>query len=90
MVRSVPTGHTVSAWPSAITCPLFFRPGNSTSHTRCLPNLPPGNVFTLANGVTVSETSSTNRLTAEGSSLGDSHSTNWRIRATISACRARA
>jgi hypothetical protein len=75
MVRSVPTGHTVSEWPSARICPLFFRPGSFISQTRWWP----GNFFTAAMGATVSETSSTNRPSAAGSSLGDSHSTNWRI-----------
>ena len=59
-------------------------PGSFISATRCLPKRPPGNVFTAAKGPTVSETSSTKRLTAAGLSLGDSHSTNRLIRATIS------
>ena len=44
--------------------PFFRRPGRCISHTRCLPNWPPGCVFTRANGAAVSATRSMNRSTA--------------------------
>src|SRR5215467_14496276 len=82
--RNVPDVQTVSEWPSVRMRPDFFFPGSFISQTTCFPNEPPGNVRTAAKGETVSETSSTKRLTAAGLSLGDSHSTNSPIVAIIS------
>ena len=83
--RSVPIGHTVSECPSASTCPLFALPGNCISAAIRAAEPAARQLFTLAYGATSSATSSTKRVTAAASSLGDSHSTKRRIAAVISA-----
>jgi hypothetical protein len=90
MVRSVPIGHTVSGMAQRQHLPALLSARQLHFAHHVLAEFSAGVSLHARMGATVSDTSSTKRFTAAGSSLGDSHSTNWRSNAAMGrSCAAR-